>query len=922
MVEPTTVIASLIIGSARKALVDPRISRSIDKRSAVKELEQAISYAVECTKEAFTQCFIRNKGPLDESFWQSSEIRQELWNTLIDSRKPERVPDFNILYEVYCEIYVELARIERPLFDKALGTFWTHFLDQARKSQLFSQFFKDKIIFQLDETVFPHEGQEMIIEYCRGMAKKLDDQTFHKFRPRELDKTGFSEEKVRKEFLDYRCTRLTYAPKNHDSAVRSGEEQAIEGNSFLVDKKIIFIGQGGVGKTRFMFELVKQLAAEIAKGSTEPLPLYFQASDFVGDTEDDLVKILKTRLRETLDLREHSDGKIKGFVRYLRMYGKLFPVIDAFDQIRPEQEQILFRLIASDALFGKCKTYLSARPYKLAQLLKGIDRQGSDSRKFRVIEIHPFKLDELPVFFKGYYDRIKPLIDKLEQRQEQEINLIQLPMFARLVKIMAIKGKFQQPETIADANRSSLMRQFVDFVVNEQSEKDKIPAQDKEEKRANYDTMLQKIEQLSLKTLEAGQIYTFDKEYAQDILGEESFRRYWPLMKRIEFIDKFFDYESKESLAEPKHRFQHQIFQEYFAAKGLCWLYRKSEGGPDRPEMRAAMEKMKYMPEVGQFFAELIEKEAQAEEFYFWQDLVTRNNREDWVRTYALQVRDKLGEHKAKDALSKLFDAENRRLAQSNHSSPMVHVPGGGFVRGSYEYENERPVSWVTLDNFDIDRHPVTNRQFMEFLKDHYKRNKSYKDTDDQEVIDSEYSKIKAMAEEVIIQEGYEDHPVVAATWHGAQSYCKWKSSLEHAEYRLPTEAEWEKAARGSLGRRYPWGNKFAGGKCNTFESQINGTSRIGSFPDGMSPHSCHDMAGNVWEWCQDDFQSDFYEKGTKKNPVCSEPGAGSKVLSSKMLLGGSWLYFRDLARFANRLRVNPDYGDNDIGFRCARTKK
>jgi len=916
--EPTTVIASLIIGSARKALVDPRISGSLDKRSAVKELEQAISHAAECTQEAFTQCFIRDKGPLDESFWQSSEIRQELWDTLTDNRNPEHIPDFNILYEVYCEIYVEQARIERTLFDKALGVFWTHFLDQARKSQLFSQFFKNKIIFQLDETVFPHEGQQMMAEYCQGMAQRLDKQAFHKFRPRELDHTDFPEEKVKEEFLDYRRTTLAYVQEHEGRGLHSGKEQAIDGDSFLYDNKIIFIGPGGVGKTRFMFELVKQLAVEIDKGSTDHLPLYFQASDFVGATEDDLVKILKTRLREALDLGNYSDGKIKGFVRYLRMYGKLFPVIDAFDQIRPEQEENLFRLIASEALFGKCKTYLSARPYKLAQLLKGIDRQGFDSRKFRVIEVHPFKLDELPVFFKGYYNRVKPLIDKLKQGQEQGINLIQLPMFARLVKIMVIKGRFQQPETIADANRSSLMRQFVNFVVDEQSEKDKIPAQDKEEKRANYDAMMQKIEQLSLKTLEAGQIYTFDKEYAQDILGDESFRRNWPLMKRIEFIDKFFDYESEKPLAEPKHRFQHQIFQEYFAAKELCRLYRKSEGGPDRPEMRAAMENMKYMPEVGQFFAELIEEKSRAEEFYFWQDLVTRNNREDWVRTYALEVRDRLGERKAKDALSKLFDAENRRLAKNDHSSPMVHVPGGGFVRGSYEYAHERPVSWVAVDDFDIDRHPVTNRQFMEFLKDHYKRNKSYKDTDDQQVIDFSSSKIIAMAEEVIIPEGYEDHPVVGATWYGAQAYCKWKSFLKQAEYRLSTEAEWEKAARGSLGRRYPWGNEFAKEKCNTGESGIYDTSKIGSFPDGRSPFDCHDMAGNVWEWSQDDYQSDFYEKGSKENPACTKAEEGTKVVR-----GGSWTIGRNYARCTFRLRSYPaEFGILNIGFRCARTKK
>ena len=554
-------ITSLIVGSARKALVDPRISRGIDKRGAVKELEQAISYAVKCTKESFTQCFIRDKGPLDESFWQSSEIRQELWDTLTDSRNPEHVPDFNILYEVYCEIYVEQARIERPLFDKALGAFWTHFLDQARKSQLFSQFFKDKIIFQLDETVFPHEGQQMMAEYCQGMAQRLEKQAFHKFRPRELDHTDFPEKKVKEEFLDYRRTTLAYVQEHDGRGLHSGKEQAIEGDSFLYDNKIIFIGPGGVGKTRFMFELVKKLVEELATGSTHVgyLPLYFQAVDFVGATEDDLVKLLKTRIREVLDRGRYPDGKIRGFVRYLQMYGKLFPVIDAFDQVRPEQEEILFKLIASEVLFGKCKTYLSTRPYKLDQLMKGIDLQGADSRQFRIIEIHPFEADELPVFFKDYYDRVKPLIHKLDRR-EGEMNLVQLPLFARLVKIMAIKGRFMLSEAPAAASRATLMRQFIDFVVDEQSEKDKIPDQAKEDKLADYREMLKEIEHLSLKTLEDGQIYTFDREYAQDILGK-SFCHHWPRMERIGFINKFFDYESEASLAEPRHRFQHQIFQ-------------------------------------------------------------------------------------------------------------------------------------------------------------------------------------------------------------------------------------------------------------------------------------------------------------------------------------------------------------------------
>ena len=755
----------------------------------------------------------------------------------------------------------------------------------------------------------------MMAEYCQKMAQELEKQAFNKFRPRELDHTDFPEKKVKEEFLDYRRTTLAYVQEHDVRGLHSGTEQAIEGDAFLEENKIIFIGPGGVGKTRFMFELVKKLVTDIASPSSSPayLPLYFEAAEFIGATEDDLVKLLKTRMRDILDRRRYPDGKIRGFVRYLQMYGKLFAVIDAFDQIRPEQEDMLFRLIASEALFGKCKTYLSTRPYKLDQLKKGIDRQWADSRQFRIIEIHPFEMDELPVFFKGYYDRVKPLIGKLT-RSEAEMNLLQLPLFARLAKIMAIKGRFLPSEALAGATRASLMWRFINFVVEEQSEKDKIPDQAKEDKEADYWEMVKEIERLSLKTLEDGQIYTFDREYAQEILGK-SFRHHWPRMERIGFINKFFDYESETSLAEPRHRFQHQIFQEYFAARELFSLYRTCEGGPDRPTMQAAMENMKYMSEVGHFFAELIEEKARADEFVFWQDLVTRDKQEDWVRTYALEVRDRLGKHKAKDALSELFDAEDRQLRGDDSSDPMVHIPAGGFVRGSYEYEDATPVCWVTVDDFYIDRHLVTNAQFIEFLRAHFERMKSYGDATGKEIIYFEFSRINNTPRGLIIEGGYEDHPVAGVTWYGAHAYCKWRSALEDTEYRLPTEAEWEKAARGCLGRRYPWGNDFAEEKCNTDESGIGDTSKTGSYPDGSSPYGCHDMAGNVWEWCQDTYQSGFYEKGPKKNPVQTEAQERTKVLR-----GGSWDDDQDLARCADRNWFFPDDRFFSIGFRCART--
>ena len=157
------------------------------------------------------------------------------------------------------------------------------------------------------------------------------------------------------------------------------------------------------------------------------------------------------------------------------------------------------------------------------------------------------------------------------------------------------------------------------------------------------------------------------------------------------------------------------------------------------------------------------------------------------------------------------------------------------------------------------------------------------------------------------------NHPVVNVSWDDAQAYCKWLSEVTNKQVRLPTEAEWEKAARGDQDKRiYPWSGAFDQAKCNTRESGIGGTSSVGNFPDGASPYGCLDMSGNVWEWTQDWFDADDYKNSPAKDPQ------GANKTERRSVRGGSFAHFRRRARVAACYGGTPGYIDGSIGFRCA----
>lgn len=222
--------------------------------------------------------------------------------------------------------------------------------------------------------------------------------------------------------------------------------------------------------------------------------------------------------------------------------------------------------------------------------------------------------------------------------------------------------------------------------------------------------------------------------------------------------------------------------------------------------------------------------------------------------------------------------------------APMVLIPAGEFEMGSNDGEDdEKPVHTVYLDAFYMDKYEVTNALYKKFMDATGYKAPAY--WNDKRFNDPQ-------------------HPVVGVSWKDANEYCKW------AGKRLPTEAEWEKAARGGLvGKKYPWGDTLTHNDANYSGKGDKDiwkyTSSVGSFPP--NGYGLYDMAGNVYEWCADWYGSNYYASSPKSNP------AGQSSGLVRVLRGGSWSHLNDSnLRTAYRNYYDPTYVYNYLGFRCS----
>jgi len=227
-----------------------------------------------------------------------------------------------------------------------------------------------------------------------------------------------------------------------------------------------------------------------------------------------------------------------------------------------------------------------------------------------------------------------------------------------------------------------------------------------------------------------------------------------------------------------------------------------------------------------------------------------------------------------------------------------VRVTAGEFSMGSETFkdprarQDEKPAHSVQLAEFLIGQTPVTNRQYLPFIQ-------------------STGYRAPAHWLNGIIPDGKEDHPVVYVNWVDCVEFCKWVSLLFGMKVRLPSEAEWEKAARGADGRIYPWGNRIPDPSLVIFN--VSDTSPSGENLAGMSPYGVLDMAGNAWEWVNDFYAKTYYQNSPTSNPP------GPIWGESRVLRGGCFASMEEGLRCACRSRALPtETYEKSIGFRCA----
>ena len=238
----------------------------------------------------------------------------------------------------------------------------------------------------------------------------------------------------------------------------------------------------------------------------------------------------------------------------------------------------------------------------------------------------------------------------------------------------------------------------------------------------------------------------------------------------------------------------------------------------------------------------------------------------------------------------------SRLAINAKDGTILVRIPAGKFEMGDGE-DSDCPKHVVELSEYWIAVHCVTNRQYGRFVKE-----TKHRPPEEADFGDPVWKSGRCPEEKL-------DHPVVCVSWDDCAAYAEW------AGLRLPTEAQWEKAARGPGGLIYPWGEEWDASKCRNDKNKgIGKTAEVWGYAEGASGYGTVQQSGNVWEWCADWYEGDYYGKSPKKDPTGPQRG------SFRVYRGGGWgSVDASIFRGAYRFRNGPGYRVDDLGFRLAR---
>jgi len=244
------------------------------------------------------------------------------------------------------------------------------------------------------------------------------------------------------------------------------------------------------------------------------------------------------------------------------------------------------------------------------------------------------------------------------------------------------------------------------------------------------------------------------------------------------------------------------------------------------------------------------------------------------------------------------------QLIVDDKNIPMVLVPAGPFTMGVKDRAKiEQPPHTVYLDNYYIDQFEVTFEWFAQFLNEkgnQFEGLANWIEANDPDL------RVHLKNDTWVVDEGNEKFPMNEMTWYGARAFCEWRGG------RLPTEAEWEKAARGTDERPYPWGDGIDCSLAN-YASCVHASVPVDSYPEGKSPYGAYNLAGNMMEWVNDTYAPDYYANSPAENPTGPETG------SFRIIRGGSWINNVGQLRTTHRYPKLPVLTFTSVGFRCVR---
>jgi formylglycine-generating enzyme required for sulfatase activity len=609
---------------------------------------------------------------------------------------------------------------------------------------------------------------------------------------------------------------------------------------------------------------------------------------------------------------------------YLSSHRVLF-LIDGLDEVPKHLRPDLVEIIAQYQFENKESRFLlTGRPHGV---------KGKAGKRFgkALCEIHPLDNAKIEDFitrwFRAVSGRAKGLGNVTAEgligdirRHEHISSLTQSPLLLTAVCIL-----YQDGKRIPD-QRADLYNRIIDNLINRRFHD---PAQPEKENK-----ILEFLMRLAFES-QAKNRKTIDIDDAFEILkktlprkeGEDEFqynRHIRELFDEIEPGCGFFNHGGGDEI-----QFSHLTFQEFLAAKYMVYM---------EIDFIPFLEK-EWWQETLLLYAGFMNLDRKKRSNDIVKSILTAKTKRKGLKghlpllgaralcDFQVSKRDEKIVSLAREKLYGLIDSDDKLESRFQAGvllgllgdtripgESMVLIPEGEFTRGSDdENEDEKPQRRIFLDAFKIGKYPVTNREFERFVEANGYREEELWTTEgwkwrcEEDITEPEYWHDR--------QWNGVNFPVVGVSWYEAAAYAAWLSRETGMPFRLPTEAEWEKAARGPDGNIYPWGNTFNKKYCNSYESDLSRTSPVSIFPGGKSVYGCFDIAGNVWEWCSDWYGSDYYSKSPLKNPTGPDSGAG------RVVRGGGWGSSAGYLRCADRGVGWPSSRYDNIGFRLCQDK-